>query len=50
MGSERLKNIGLMVIDWYFPRLAKNICKSYWMESDKVHTDTSWNAYNVILL
>jgi len=35
-----------MLIDWLLPNVAKKVSKFYWMTSDRVHGDTSWDAYN----
>lgn len=35
-----------MLIDWSFPNIAKKITKFHWMTSDRVHGDTSLDAYN----
>ena len=41
-----LKYLVLMLIDCLFPNISQKISKFYWMTSDKVHGDTSWDAYN----
>lgn len=42
---QYLKYVSLMILDWYFQNFSKKITKSYWMKSDKVHGDTSWDSY-----
>jgi len=47
---RKIVELILMFIDWFFPEVSKKITMFYWMTSDKVHGDTSWDAYNFYYL